>query len=361
MKYTKELAYLRQLCCLGLPKEIAVAEFIRSVHPLIPSENNVFIFVNALGYPVYPIMEVFLPETLEPATEQMPKFYNKLDNARLGLDSGAIVTDIAAFCDDFYQSDMYNLVWRPANQHFMMMTDIYRHQRFMGRLMLFRPKNASPFKVSDQNFCRQLRPYLAHALHDSTQVNLAFQTSGGNGLVIADKTGRILYLSDRAKYLLLLATQSPSHSAHHLKNFQLPAAMSAICKNLDGIFKNKSSPVPTFTVNNNDGRFIFTAYWLESHNSEQGGLVGVAIEHQEPEVLKVLRVLKDLSLSPTQKEVALMMTQGLNNPEIGQRLHIKQTTVKDHISKIFTKLDICSREELMPLLLAKADNKTLYH
>jgi len=36
----------------------------------------------------------------------------------------------------------------------------------------------------------------------------------------------------------------------------------------------------------------------------------------------------------------------------GIRMHIKLTTVKDHIGKIFIKLDINRREELLPMLMA---------
>ena len=96
---------------------------------------------------------------------------------------------------------------------------------------------------------------------------------------------------------------------------------------------------------------MFRAYWLNNQNSEPGGLIGITIEHQEPVKLKALRAMQNLSLSPTQREVALLMTQGLSNEKISQRLRNKPTTVKDHIGKIFTKLNIHSREELLPKLL----------
>lgn len=53
-----------------------------------------------------------------------------------------------------------------------------------------------------------------------------------------------------------------------------------------------------------------------------------------------------------QKEVALLLAQGCSNEIICQRLHIKLTTTKSHIRKIFAKMGIHGREELLPLLLA---------
>jgi Bacterial regulatory proteins, luxR family len=45
--------------------------------------------------------------------------------------------------------------------------------------------------------------------------------------------------------------------------------------------------------------------------------------------------------------VALLLAQGVSSEKIGERLHIKYTTVKDHVRKIFDKLDIHQREELL--------------
>jgi DNA-binding CsgD family transcriptional regulator len=45
------------------------------------------------------------------------------------------------------------------------------------------------------------------------------------------------------------------------------------------------------------------------------------------------------------------LAQGVSYEKIGERLHIKLSTVKDHIGKTFTKLDIHHRKELLPKLL----------
>ncbi|MGR8940077.1 MAG: helix-turn-helix domain-containing protein [Gammaproteobacteria bacterium] len=64
-----------------------------------------------------------------------------------------------------------------------------------------------------------------------------------------------------------------------------------------------------------------------------------------------MRAIQGQSLSPRQMEVAMMLAQGISSEKIGERLHIKPTTVKDHIGKIFMKLDIHHREELLSKLL----------
>jgi DNA-binding CsgD family transcriptional regulator len=81
-------------------------------------------------------------------------------------------------------------------------------------------------------------------------------------------------------------------------------------------------------------------------------MIGVAIEHIEPLLIKILKVLQHLPLSPMQKEVAALVAQGFSNDKISQHLHIKVTTVKEYINLIFIKLDIDRREELLPILEA---------
>jgi DNA-binding CsgD family transcriptional regulator/tetratricopeptide (TPR) repeat protein len=52
------------------------------------------------------------------------------------------------------------------------------------------------------------------------------------------------------------------------------------------------------------------------------------------------------ALTPSELEVVRLATEGLTNPEIGQRLFISRRTVQTHLAHAFRKLDISSRVEL---------------
>jgi DNA-binding NarL/FixJ family response regulator len=48
-------------------------------------------------------------------------------------------------------------------------------------------------------------------------------------------------------------------------------------------------------------------------------------------------------LSDRERDVLVLIAQGLSNADIGTRIHLSAGTVKDHVSSILTKLRVSSR------------------
>ena len=52
------------------------------------------------------------------------------------------------------------------------------------------------------------------------------------------------------------------------------------------------------------------------------------------------------SLTRAERQVVRLVTHGLTNREIGERLFISRRTVQTHLSHVFAKLGIASRRQL---------------
>jgi DNA-binding NarL/FixJ family response regulator len=60
-------------------------------------------------------------------------------------------------------------------------------------------------------------------------------------------------------------------------------------------------------------------------------------------------------LTEREREIVTLVTQGLKNKEVGDRLFISETTVRHHLTTIFNKLGISSRFELIAYVHANGD------
>ena len=55
-------------------------------------------------------------------------------------------------------------------------------------------------------------------------------------------------------------------------------------------------------------------------------------------------------LTPREMEVALAVAEGLSNRQVGDRLHLSEKTVKNHVSEILSKLGAARRSQLARLI-----------
>ena len=58
-----------------------------------------------------------------------------------------------------------------------------------------------------------------------------------------------------------------------------------------------------------------------------------------------------LDLTEREREVLILMVEGLNNTQIAGRLTVSPSTIKSHVSNILTKLGVASRTEAVTLAL----------
>jgi DNA-binding CsgD family transcriptional regulator len=353
-KHSNAIAYLRQLCCSGLDKHIVITEFLRAVQTVIPSGSNTFSVTDEQLNATYHLTEFVVDELDEQTPEIIASFHTpeRLSLSAAWFREHPVIPGWEVLDATFYMSDLYNLVFRRFDQHHALFAPVLIDGKPAGMLGLYRPRQQKPFDSREQVLCTQLLPYVSHALSANNNSDIQYSENGTSGMMVMDTQGTILYLTNEAKSLLALACHPVLSLDARNQEVELLAKLAQLCQNLQAIFKGKHAEPPSWSYTNARGRFNFRACWLNKLNNEQDKLISISIEHQEPLVLKLLRSLQALPLSPTQKQVAMLLAQGKSNENIGKTLNIRLPTVKEHIGKIFDKLGVYRREEVLPKLLA---------
>jgi DNA-binding CsgD family transcriptional regulator len=364
MKQSNAVAYLRQLCCSGLPCEIVIREFLFAVKAVISSDNNVYIYCNNQWIPREVIFANLSPELFPVAAEIIPNYYNAERRACFidWFNKFRVLADPRIYDQNFYNSDFYHLIWRTNDQHYCMQSPITQNWQVIGSPCLLRSRRDKPFSNQEQLLFSRLMPYLSHAVQDTQKQEIKYCDGGNSGMMVFTTVGKLLYLDDDARELLDWACYPAVAMAKRFSKDELLARLGQLCRDLNAIYQSVEAAPPSFSHTNSRGRFSFRGQWLSRNNREPGHLVGINIRHEVPVLLKILRGLQQTALSSSQKEVAALIAQGLSNEKIGKALHIKLSTVKDHINKIYTKLDVHQRDELVAKLMAldtSADNKNL--
>jgi DNA-binding CsgD family transcriptional regulator len=364
VKHARDIAHIRQLCCLGVGGEIIMPVLSQALRKVIPSSTYAFFWADESGNVTKAYQEPFTPEIIELF---FAEFYNKREldawpvvqkYMREGADTGWNLANVDK--KRFYRSDFYNVCLRPRNSYDPVYARIREGGRLVGAVVLSRGSKDEPFLQSDLDLLAQLAPYISHALRRRDEVNPDFVDSGEGGLIILNRESKILYMSNRARQLLYFAThpqvspKSPSQS----KSVIVPSAVQQLVCNLADTFNGQAAPPPVLHHQNQWGKFVFCAYWLEqdrsnvssdtlNQNPPETALIGVTIQYQEPLSLKLMRAMQALPLSPREKEICLLIAEGSSHPAIAKRLGVRITTVKTLVQSVYEKLGVRGHEKLI--------------
>jgi GAF domain-containing protein len=165
-KHSNAIAYLRQLCCCGLDRDMIIPEFLRAVQKVIPSGSNTFSGVDREFNSAYHITEFVHTEIDEVTPAVISSFFTtqRLSGAADWFKQHPVLADVKVLDESFYMSDLYNVVYRRFDQHHVLIAPILQDGKPAGMLGLYRPRQQKPFDSREQALCIQLIPYLAHAL-----------------------------------------------------------------------------------------------------------------------------------------------------------------------------------------------------
>jgi DNA-binding CsgD family transcriptional regulator len=356
LKNTKALSHIRQLCNLGVESHSVMPAVMQALHTLIPSSHNVFIWTNPQGQPVDRYCEVYSPVVQLAYAQNLA---GKPDLAAIARD-GKAVGNMQHRPPEFYASPYYNEVHRPMRARRSLDAVVRTASGTQGVLVLHRDSDDA-FSDAEAQDLEGILPYLRNIWTlPSNHSSDIFAETADHGTIICDGSGRVHCRSTSASQMLLMA-QTQGVLSKPESPADLPIELMAIVHRLVDL--RASDPlgcVPALQVRNRWGQFVFRAMWLDgmvdsaTPYGASDALVSISVWRQEPLAVSVVRGFQDSPLSPKQRDVALRLVVGRSAEEIVTELSISATTYKDHLRKIYEKLGISKRADLIRQLTQPA-------
>jgi DNA-binding CsgD family transcriptional regulator len=356
MRQSAAATYIRQVCSLGLGSKAVMPELMRAFHDMIPSRLNMFFWADRDGaladiYSEYPkfveLGALFLRDYVGGA-DGVPSFAECM-RTRLGVEANE-----AVYPDGFFRSDYYDAMFRAQGIHLPLQAAVRdRSGRALGAMLIYRGPGERRYSTDEMAIMASYLPYIAHGMQPRPALSPTAAESEERGLLIVRSPSHVLHVSPQARTLCHFALDRPADTAGEpgVDQGMLPI-LTDLCARLHDAFAGRPSPPPVTSLNSPWGLFILRAYWLESMQPQEDGLVGVTIERYEPLALRLLRSMRASGLTERQRQLCLLLFDGLSLPAAAKRLRISQHTVVDHLKKIYLKLDVHSRDELRSRLEA---------
>jgi DNA-binding CsgD family transcriptional regulator len=169
-----------------------------------------------------------------------------------------------------------------------------------------------------------------------------------SALFLTDRSGRIV-MSDAATTRLLELANDQFDSA---RPAALPEWLSPILEQTNPHRNTNPGLAPQLERLNEAGRFVFRAYRLRNVRRDADAAVfAISIERHAPITATIVAAAARLGLSDRQRRVSIEMLNGSSYAQIGDALGIKESTVVDHVRRIYQKLGVHSRDELKKKLV----------
>ena len=187
-------------------------------------------------------------------------------------------------------------------------------------------------------------------LSQPVQPTLRESECSESATMVVDDDGRLLLHNANSIRMLALATGEPLAFYRHER---LPDWLAPLRSNLDRIWRGYPAPPATFERRNPAGRFRFKAYrCTDAAALQRDAAIVIHIEHFPPLRLMVERLGFAFGLTERQRELCVQLVLGRSHSEIARDFALRDSTVVDHVRKIYRRLNVHNHDELRSVFRA---------
>lgn len=355
-------SHIRQLCVLGVDSYTLMPVLIENVKRLVGADTGSFWWADD----DYRIANVYLEPEFSSLAATLSRYENAQDEfSRLNHEAHGLDFASAMQCGRgwgntarheaiFLRSREFEFFWYPTRcRHGLELTAV-QHGRGWGSIMVTRPEGAQPFDARTEAALAPLSAFLAHAVRSPASARRFASKATESGVVVSDRTGRILWHSALGARLLQQA--APQTMSFTLAAKSLPNHLRPLIARLLHADAEEMRAPPAMHHRTHWGKFTLRAYPLLNMDPDlrSATCFAIHIERHEPIVLRVTRGAHSLGLSKRQVDICAHLAEGTSYPDIAQKIGVRPTTVIDQVRKMYMRLDVHDRPGLLHTLSAAA-------
>lgn len=162
----------------------------------------------------------------------------------------------------------------------------------------------------------------------------------GPAVVVVDARG------DVAQANLAAPTRITELGGGPLGGSPLPQVVNSLVAAARRQVADPTAPTPRARLRTRDGRWVVAHASPLVSRTDAGTDVVVTIDDARPPEIIPL-VVASYGLTDRERDVVAMVLQGVDTADIARSLHLSAYTVQDHLKKVFAKVGVRSRRELI--------------
>lgn len=276
--------------------------------------------------------------------------------------------------DKMHELEFYQRFMKPEGWEHAVTLAFWQKQEVRATVVLYRTQEQGEVSDEECSVLEVLHPIIEAALfrlidqqrRQSLQSRVEeFVRALPIGLILLNWELQPVFINEEGYKQAFFWIHGPvrSWTLHHRKDFRVPADLRRICEDYRRVWLENHVPgqpdpdVHIERVAHPDHGELYAMVSTQAERSVSahrpsflirfGGLGSRTFEAFSPseDQLKILT-----QLTPAEREVAILVTQGLSNRAISDRLHRERCTVKDHLSHVYSKLGIKNRTQLAAIL-----------